>query len=397
VVRALLLLLFVPLLALAKPPPLLIEAELTPARVYVGAEAVLKLRLLRARGVPYGTLRPPEMGEDADLSLLGAIKAYPGERDGVAYEIVERTHVLVPRKAGRLVVPGAVWEGTIGFEIYNKQTGDVPPSARGPETVLEVLAPPVGAPAPFLPARSVVLEESWSRDLNALSEGIPVTRTLVLQAEGLAAERLPRIEMAAHSAMLVHHDQPQLKTEYLDEGMVGRRVQRIVLMPVGEAEVSLPEVRVSWWDVKSDSLKVAVVPGRTLSLNALIAPVAVVKEAPVSVPELLRWLVVALAVFAAVWVWWLVRTRDRRAARAKLKSACRRNDARGARDALLEWSRAVDAPVALVQSIGALKGVRAELAALDAALYGREAWDGKVFLKSVRPWLRAAPRPAAER
>ena len=395
-VRALLLLCF-PLVALAEAPAIRIEAELTPSRVYVGAEAVLKLRLLRARGVPYGTLRPPEMGEEADVSLLGAIKAYPGEREGVVYEIIERTHVIVPRKAGRLVVPGAVWEGTIGFEIYNKQTGNVPPSARGPETVLEVLAAPAGGGEPFLPARSLVLEESWSRDLNALSEGIPVTRTLVLRAEGLAAERLPRIEMAGDSALLVHHDQPQLKTEYLDDGMVGRRVQRIVLMPVGEAEVALPDVRVSWWDVKEDVLKVAVVPGRTLSLNALIAPVAEVKEAPVDVPELLRWLVVVVAGLAAVWVWWLVRTRDRRAARAKLKAACRRNDAREARDALLEWSRAVGRPMALVQSIAALQGVRTELAGLDAALYAGHAWDGKVFWKSVRPWLRAAPRPAAAR
>jgi hypothetical protein len=386
VVRALPLLLFVPLLALGKPPPLLIEAELSPSRVYVGAEAVLKLRLLRARGVPYGTLRPPEMGEDADVSLLGAIKAYPGERGGVPYEIVERTHVIVPKKAGRLVVPGAVWEGTIGFEIYNKQTGDVPPSARGPETALEVLAPPAGGGQPFLPARSLVLEESWSRDLNALSAGIPVTRTLALRAEGLAAERLPRLEMASHSALLVHHDQPQLKTEYLDEGMVGRRVQRIVLMPVGEAEVALPEVRVSWWDVKEDVLKVAVVPGRTLSLNALIAPVAEVKEAPVDVPRLLRWLVVALAGLAAVWVWWLVRTRDRRAARSKLKAACRRNDARGARDALLEWSRAVGSPVALVQRLGAAWGAeaRAQIEALDAALYAGRAWDGPALWRALR-------------
>jgi len=392
-VRAFLLLLCFPFLALAKPPSLLIEAELTPSRVYVGAEAVLKLRLLRARGVPYGTLRPPEMGEDADVSLLGAIKAYPGERDGIAYEIIERAHVIVPRKAGRLVVPGAVWEGTIGYEVYNKQIGTVPPTARGPATVLEVVAPPAGGGEPFLPARSLVLEESWSRDLNALSEGIPVTRTLVMRAEGLAAERLPRIEMASHSAMLVHHDQPQLKTEYLDDGMVGRRVQRIVLMPVGEGEVALPEVRVSWWDVKADSLKVAVVPGRTLSLNALIAPVAVVKEAPVDVPGLLQWLVLALAVLAAVWVWWLVRTRDRRAARAKLKAACRGNDARGARDALLEWSRATGAPASIVQAIRALQPVRVELAALDAALYGGRGWDGKAFWKAVRRQLR----PPAQR
>ena len=125
-----------------------------------------------------------------------------------------------------------------------------------------------------------------------------------------------------------------------------------------------------------------------MSLHAEIAPVAVVREAPVDVPGLLRWLVFLVALLAAVWLWWLVLTRDRRAARAKLKAACRRNDARGARDALLEWARAVGRPTALVQSIGSLRGVRAELAGLDAALYAGQAWDGRVFWKRVRRHLK---------
>lgn len=391
--RALLVVLLSPLLALAEPPGLRIEAELSPERVYVGAEALLRLRLLRGRGVPHGTLRPPEMGDSAEVSLLGAIRAYPGERDGVAYEIIERTHVIVPKKAGRLVVPGAYWEGTVGFEIYNKQTGTVPPSARGPERVLEVLAPPAGALEPFLPARSLVLEESWSRDLDALSEGIPVTRTLVLRAEGLAAERLPRIEMSGHDALQVHHDQPQLKTEYLDDGMVGRRVQRIVLMPTGVAEVALPEVRVAWWDVGAELARVAVVPGRTLSLQAALAPVAQVREPRVSVPEVLRWGVAVIAALAGVWVWWLVRTREQRAARAKLRAACRKNDARGARDALLEWSKAVGRPVAIIQQAGDTwdADARAQLAALDAAIYAGRAWNGKTFKVKLRARRRGKP------
>jgi hypothetical protein len=31
---------------------------------------------------------------------------------------------------------------------------------------------------------------------------------------------------------------------------------------------------------------------------------------------------------------------------------------------------------------------RAQLASLDAALYGDHAWDGKAFWRAVRPWLR---------
>jgi hypothetical protein len=391
VVRALLLLLL-PLAAFGAPPGLIIESELSPARVYVGAEALLKLRLLRAPWMPHGTLRPPALGDAAEVSLLGSIRTGTQIRDGVQYELVERTHVIVPRRAGRLEIPGPVWEASLGFEVYNKATGTVPKTARGAGKVLEVREVPAGAGEPFLPAKSLVLTESWSRDLEALSEGIPVTRTLTLRAEGLAAERLPRIEMSGGPALLVHHDQPELKTEYFDGGMLGVRVQRIVLMPIGAGEVALPEVSVQWWDVGADAAKVATVPGRNLALHALVAPVGKApREESVGVPALLRWGLLALLALAALALGWLAGTRAQRAARNALRAACRANDARGARDALLRWGNAVGAPAALAQSIGALQPVRAELAVLDAALYGGRDWDGAAFWKAVRPRLR---RPA---
>ena len=95
--------LLAPLAARAAPPPLVVEAELLPARVYVGAEARLRLRALRAPGIPHGVLRPPELGDAAEVSLVGTIDTYQSERAGVLYEVLERTHVIVPRRAGRLV------------------------------------------------------------------------------------------------------------------------------------------------------------------------------------------------------------------------------------------------------------------------------------------------------
>jgi len=375
---------------------LFIEAELQPARVYVGGEARLTLRLLRAPGVAPGALRPPSLGDAGELQLLG-VRTYETERAGVTYRVFERTNVIVPRRAGRLVVPGAEFESARYFtEQFGRGAGR-PRTVRGPQSVLEVLAPPAGAGEPWLPARSVTLEESWSRDLEALSAGMPVTRTFVLRAEGLAAERLPRLEMPSHSSLVIHHDQPELATEYSAAGMVGRRLQRIVLMPVGEGDLVLPELSVRWWDVGADVSRVATLPGRTLRLHPAIAPAAVPAEAPAGVSPLalLRGFAAATVLLSAVVLWWYARTQALRDARARLREACRRNDARGARDALIEWWKAVrpGAPVPLVQRIGADwdAGARAQLAALDAALYGGSAWDGKAFRRRVRPWLRKRP------
>ena len=382
-------------------PGLVLEAELAPERVYVGAEARLVLRLLRAPGVPPGTLRPPRLGEAGELSLLG-VRMYETERAGASYRVFERSNVIVPRRAGRLVVPGAEFESARYFTEFFGREGGRPRVVRGPERVLEALAPPAGAGEPFLPARLLTLEESWSRDPDALSAGMPVTRTLVLRAQGLAAEGLPRLEMAASASVQVHHDQPELFTEYLETGRVGQRTQRIVLMPVAEGEVSLPELSVRWWDVEADVERVAALPGRTLRLQSAIAPAAESAPAPVSVSPrtLLRGFAALLVLISAVALWLYLRTQALRDARATLRAACRRNDARGARDALIEWWKVPrpGVPAPLVQRIGDAwdAGARAQLAALDAALYGGTAWDGKAFWRRVRPWLgkRRARRTA---
>lgn len=374
------------------PPPLVVEAELLPARVYVGAEARLRLRALRAPGIPHGVLRPPELGDAAEVSLVGTIDTYQSERAGVLYEVLERTHVIVPRRPGRLLVPGAEFESVLRYaETFQRdpRASAAPLSVRGPERVLEVRAAPAGAGEPWLPARALTLHEAWSRDLDALSAGAPVTRTLVLRAEGLAAERLPRLEMAAHPALRVHHDQPVLQTEYLSSGTVGRRVQRIVLMPVGTGEVAVPELSVRWWDLEADAARVATLGARTLVLHAAIAPVAAPAQAEARFDGqgLLRWSLLAILVMGALGLWRHERARARREARAALHAACRRNDARGARDALLAWESAVGAKAALEP---------AQAQALDAALYADRAWDGKAFWRALR-LAKPKPRRAAPR
>lgn len=393
------------LCARGAPPDLIVEAELTPGRVYVGGEARLRLRLLRAPGVPHGVLRPPALGDAADTSLLGPIRTYEEQLGGETYEVLERTYVIVPRRAGRLVLPGAEFESALRYaEVFQRDGGAAPRTARGPERVLEVRPPPAGAAEPWLPARRVTLEESWSPGLGALAAGTPVTRTIVVRAEGLAAPQLPRLAMAAHPALIPHHDQPELFTEFLAEGMTARRVQRIVLMPAGDAVIELPELSVRWWDVRADAPRVATLPGWTLRVGAASVPQAPPAAAPgVSPGSMLRGFASALLLGSVLALWLYVRSASLREARRALRAACRQNDARAARAALREWWAVVrpGAVAPLVQRIGADwdPGARAQLDRLDAALYADRAWDGKAFWGCVRPWLRrraarrSAPRP----
>jgi len=381
------------LCARGAPPGLLLEVELEPARVYVAGEARLRLRLLRLPGMPYGALRPPAFGEAAEVSARATVRRYELVRSGVTYQVIERTHAVVPRRAGRLVVPQAELERAMrSVGVEERDAG----AARAAKRSIEVRPVPAGAGEPWLPARRMTLEESWSGDLEALAVGAPVTRTLVLRAAGLAAERLPRLEMAAQPRLLAHHDLPELVTEYLDTGIAGHRVQRIVLMPLDEGVIELPAVSVRWWDVGADAPRVASLERRSLRLGP-----AVLSEAPRGEPAgrsgraVLRVFAAVITLLSVAVLWWYLRTQPQREVLRQLRAACRRNRASEARDALIVWWKLVapGAPVPLVQRFG--DGwdarARAQFGALDAALYARREWDGKAFWRGVRPWLRKRP------
>lgn len=389
--------------ARAAPPDLAIEAELSPAQVYAGAEARLVLRLLRAPGVAPGVLLRPALGDAADISPLGTLRLYRTEREGVRYDVLERSFAIVPRRAGRLVVPGAEYESAPKFvDVPGQDDGRAPRTARGPQRVLEVRAVPAGAAEPWLPARSLTLEENWSRDPRALAAGQPVTRTLILRAEGLAAERLPRLAMPRYPALLVRYDRPELSTTYRAEGITGRSVQRIVLIPVADGEVTVPPLSVHWWNVAADAPRSATIAGRSLRLNP--APVA---DAPPASPPVmslravLRWFALATLLLSSAFLAWHLRRQPARDARARLREACRRNDPRAARDTLVEWWTLArpNEPVPLPYRMGARwdAPARARLAALDAALYADRAWDGEAFWRGMRAWLRSLPSQHAAR
>jgi len=374
--------------ASAATPRFQVEAELELPRIYVGGETILRLRLLRAPGVPYGVLRPPALGDAIEVWSLRPARWFQTQREGAPWDVHERLYLLVPRRGGSLTIPSAEIEGPLrGQALPSEMRG-----LRGPKLVLEVRPVPTGAGEPWLPARRITLEESWSRDPASVPTGAAITRTVILRAEGLPAQRLPPIEMAVQPGLRVHHDQPDLATEHRETGTIGRLIQRIVLVPLDDTEVVLPALGVQWWDIGADVPRTATLPARKLRLQVPRAP-AEVPAAPDISAATARAIAAAFALLLAAWLWWRARKEPLREARKRLRDACRENDPRAARDALVEWRNAAspDAGSWLVQRIGADwdAAAQTQLGKLDAALYGGRAWDGKEFWKCVRVRLRS--------
>src|SRR5690606_7293482 len=66
-------------------------------------------------------------------------------------------------------------------------------------------------------------------------------------------------------------------------GLHGKRVQGMALIPARPGEIELPPIRVRWWDVESDSEKVAELPARRLRVGPATGATGAVQ--PTTLPD----------------------------------------------------------------------------------------------------------------
>lgn len=329
-----------------------------------------------------------------------------------------------------------------------------PIQVRAGDSSVDVKAQPPGAAQPWLPAESVTVSEQWSPDPSSYRVGEPVTRTVTIRARGLSDEQLPEPDISAGIDANAYPDQPQAQTQSDGDALVSQKVIKSAIVPTRAGELQIPALEIAWWDVTSNQSRVARLPAQTisvaagtgtpnavgrdasqpraaLSINPGPGPATVVEDNaspgkapakainPASLTDWWPWLTLAFAVawMAVSWLWWRERSRQSqvgtapaaqtvadvrqpssslRRQRDAIETACRNNDPRNARRALVAWAEIrwpEQIPVRLDTLASQLGETAKEtLDALDSQLYGHTGgvWDGKAAWIRLKPLLDGA-------
>jgi len=233
---------------------------------------------------------------------------------------------------------------------------------------------------------------------------------------------------------------------------VAQKIFKVALVPSQAGDYTLPEIDLKWWDVTTGKAKQARIPARHIRVLPAVGgsaapatPAAGATEAPAAVaaagetpqPAAARvssnvpgspsrplvpegywpWLT---AFFALAWLvssgLWLrarrgrgvtaqtlevpVRTAaaDPAVALKRLERACRDNDARSARQALLDWAAAQwpASPPTRLETVSARLGAQSReiVQQLDRGLYAKTQakWDGATAWSRLAPLLEQARR-----
>ena len=179
--------------------PVFIDASLDQPEVYVQAQAVLTLSIYHSVPLYDDSSLSPLQLADAKVEPLGESRTFEKDIDGVRHGVIEMRYAIYPQHSGDLTIPVLTFSATAAQtdtdqELNTPRAGKQVHVSSTP-LVLTVNPIPADYPAnaPWLPTSNLSLEEHWSPDpaQQQTQIGDSLTRTVIVQAEGLSSAQLP--------------------------------------------------------------------------------------------------------------------------------------------------------------------------------------------------------------
>lgn len=412
----------------AQLAPVFIDSEVDIETPYVQAQVLLTLRIYHSVSLfDDSSLSGLEI-PNARVESLGPPRHFERTMNGVRHGVIEMRYAIFAQQSGELDIPSQLFSATVlqptSSERFSARTGRLV-QVRSPSIRLQVQPVPASYPpgAPWIPASALSLGQTWQPDPGIdLLSGEPLTRTLILEAEGLNASQLPALQSLVGEPideLRQYADQPRLENRTNDTGVSSARHDSAALVALQEGSYTLPPVVVNWWNTREDRLETATLEAVTLNVSrsgdfATGGPLAF----PTGEPSLLwPWQLATalLALALGVSLYFLRQARlalvdfslpeaqedlgdeDQGNPLADLQAACRTNQPAEARKALEAWARQQHSEGLIGLAHNYLE-LEEALDDLNACLFGRahHTWRGKPLWRAVRMVIQSRRREAEE-
>ena len=259
-----------------------LEASVDRDDAYVQQQLIYTVSLYRAVNTHYASLSEPQ-ADNSVVEKLGDDVQFEKYISNRRYIVTQRKYAIFPQQSGKLKISPVNFTADVndsskrGRSSFLSATRPISISTQPVE--ITITPKPASASNPWLPATDVILADKWTPNIKSLKVGEPITWTLLLTVQGLSESQLPEISIPKVEGLQWYYDTPQKERQINDKGIVGQRIEKLAVIPSKEGVVTIPEVKLKWWDVKSNSEKTAVLSTRTF--NVLPAS----EQAQVNVPS----------------------------------------------------------------------------------------------------------------
>ena len=273
---------------------LFLEIEVNKDSLYVQEQLLFSIRLFYT----INGIRNPVFTEidipDTVTQLIGSPNQYEKIIDGQRYGVYEKRYVIFPQKSGSLDIPdilfrGEVTDGSSSFVFRNLNTRRITAFIEG-RTIDVVERPPSAEMLPtWLPVTDLVMEESFSRPLSDLKVGDSLVRTIKMTANGVDGAVLPPFSPSEIHGFNTYPDPAEIERRFVNGSIVGERIESSTLVVLEDGNLSIPAIKIDWWNVDSDRLDSTIVQETMLRILPLqgIAPSELAVPSTESIEDLL--------------------------------------------------------------------------------------------------------------
>lgn len=204
---------------------------------------------------------------NARVQPLMDAKQYLTVVDGQRIGVYERRYALFPESSGTLTIPGQRFSARV-TDRFNRFRGSAETIVSKP-IELQIQPIPDNYPqAPWIPASRFTLEETFSAPPTEWQVGEPVTRTFTIKATGLSAGQVPPIPMAEVPGVRYYPDQTQDDSSISDQGITTVVTQSVAVVPGNTGDLTLPEIRIPWWNTLENRVEYATLPEHNIQVIA---------------------------------------------------------------------------------------------------------------------------------
>ena len=406
--------------AAGKGAELFLENSFSANTVHVQQMLYYEIKIYFKGELQRGNLSQPEIA-GADVEQVGKDVENSEIVNGERYQTITRRYSVIPQKSGHLTLTAPFFNGEMidrdnSRYDYFARTKAV--SAEGQALQLDVQPIPDGQQQNWLASELVALTEEWTPATPQLVQGEPVTRTITLTAMDLADNQLPDLQLGSVTGAKIYPEQPQSRKAERNGRIVAQKVFSYAIIADKAGTLTLPEVRVRWWNTKTNQPDEAVLAAVTLQVQpnpqqmpapdpVATAATATVVAAPPAHSDWYfsysSWLLLFLWLSTLLlWFWRSQRPAtpqplsdsakhadsEVRFNSRKLKQACQQNDASQVRQQLLRWAQQLlDAEIESLSDIvqrlpdGALKTQIRQLSYQGYQPAG-SSWHGQPLLEA---------------
>ncbi len=263
--------------------PISVNVSTSPTVAYPGQQIVIKVELSVDQSV--SDVRGEQLHIDGAPIEPVDKQSFQRIDNGIARQVVIWTYVTFApewkvnstEKQEAITLPSQTFTGLAnasasrGFFSQRNQGQQV--FARSTPVSIELKEMPENpARHPWLPADDVSILATWSGDKEQLRVGEPITRTIEVIAKGQLANAITPLKLANNSKdYKAYADQPKLENNTSTHGIVGKRIEAQAIIPSNSGQLTLPEQRIHWWNIKTQQWQEAVLAAETLNIAPAIA------------------------------------------------------------------------------------------------------------------------------